>query len=97
MHHSVEKWDLGDVHTNSIEDVCSRCKRSIVGAFKNVSERHRNHYLEEMEWLFNTCNNPHMVGDTLIRIVRNPAMRYKERVDGKFLPESISRLFRVIS
>ena len=44
---------VGDVHTNSIENVWSLFKRSIMGAFHKISTKHLDRYLEELEWRFN--------------------------------------------
>ena len=39
VNHSAEEWVVGDVHTNSIEGVWSLFKRSIIGAFHQVSDK----------------------------------------------------------
>ena len=72
----------GDVHTSGIEGVWLLFKRSIVGAFQ-ISEKHLDRYIEEMEWRFNNRNNPYMFRDTVIRILRTEPMRYRELVRGK--------------
>ena len=43
--HSEEEWVVGDVHTNSVEGVWSLLKRSIVGAWHQVSAKHLDAYL----------------------------------------------------
>lgn len=83
VNHSEEEWVVGDVHTNGIEGVWSLFKRSIVGAFHQISKKHLDRYIEEMEWRFNNRNNPYMFRDTLIRILRTEPMRYRELVGGK--------------
>lgn len=50
VNYSMEEWVFGDVHTNTIEGVWSHFKRSIIGAFHKVSEKHLDKYLEELEW-----------------------------------------------
>ena len=80
VNHSVEEWVRGDVHTNSIEGVWSLFKRSIVGAFHQVSEKHLDRYLEELEWRFSNRDNNHIFVDTLRRIVRTPRLEYKDLV-----------------
>ncbi len=45
-------------------------KRSIIGAFHHVSEKHLDRYLEELEWRFGNRDNDHIFVDTLRRIVR---------------------------
>ena len=57
VNHSIEEWVDGDVHTNSIEGVWSLFKRSIIGAFHKVSEKHLDRYLEELEWRYGNREN----------------------------------------
>ena len=52
---------MGDVHTNTIEGVWSLFKRSIIGAFHKVSEKHLDRYLEELEWRYSNRNNDHIL------------------------------------
>ena len=72
------EWVRGDIHTNTIENVWSLLKRSIVGAFHNISVKHLDRYLEELEWRFNNRDNPHIFRDTLRRIVDTGALQYSE-------------------
>ena len=76
VNHSIEQWAVGDVHTNSIEGVWSLFKRSIVGAFHHVSEKHLDRYLEELEWRFGNRDNDHIFVDTLRRMVHTNPMTY---------------------
>ena len=39
VNHSAEEWVVGDVHTNSIENVWSLFKRSITGAFHKIQHQ----------------------------------------------------------
>ena len=78
--HSLEKWVVGDVHTNGIEGVWSLFKRSIVGTFHKMSRKHLDRYLEELEWRFNNRNNPHIFPDTLKRIMNTESLTYKRLV-----------------
>ena len=80
VNHSQEEWVIGDVHTNSIENVWSLFKRSIIGAFHKMSAKHMDRYLSELEWRFNNRNNPRIFMDTLRRIVRTPHMTYRQLV-----------------
>ncbi|MCY4471133.1 MAG: IS1595 family transposase [Thiotrichales bacterium] len=80
VNHSQEVWVIGDVHTNSIENVWSLFKRSIIGAFHKMSAKHMDRYLSELEWRFNNRNNPRIFMDTLRRIVRTPHMTYRQLV-----------------
>ena len=80
VNHSAEQWVVGDVHTNSIEGVWSLFKRSIMGSFHKVSEKHLDRYLEELEWRFNNRKNPHIFRDALKRIVTTGALPYQDLV-----------------
>ena len=80
VNHSEEVWVIGDVHTNGIENAWSLFKRSIIGAFHKMSEKHLDRYLEEFEWRFNNRKNPHIFIDTLRRIVNTPHLTYREIV-----------------
>ena len=73
---------IDDVHTKSIEGVWSLFKRSIVGAFHKISEKHMDRYLEETEWRFNNRDNPHMFRDTMRRMLDTATLTYRQLVDG---------------
>ena len=81
VNQSQEVWVIGDVHTNSIENVWSLFKHSINGAFHKMSAKHMDRYLSELEWRFNNRKNPRIFMDTLRRIVRTPHMTYRQLVD----------------
>ena len=80
VNHSADEWVMGDVHTNTIEGVWSLFKRSIVGAFHKVSEKHLDRYLEELEWRFSNRNNGHIFVDTLRRMVNTERLTYQQLV-----------------
>ena len=80
VNHSIEEWAVGDVHTNSIEGVWSLFKRSIIGAFHKVSEKHLDRYLEELEWRYSNRDNEHIFIDTLRRIVNTQHLTYARLV-----------------
>ncbi len=80
VNHSADEWVVGDVRTNSIENVWSLFKRSLMGAFHKMSRKHMDRYLEELEWRFNNRANPHIFRDTLARIVRTEPMPYRKLV-----------------
>ena len=82
VNHSAEEWVVGDVHTNSIEGVWSLFKRSIIGAFHQVSEKHLDKYLKELEWRYSNRENDHIFVDTLRRMVNTEHMEYRELVAG---------------
>lgn len=58
-------------------------ERPIVGAFHQISRKHLDRYIEEIEWRFNNRNNPHMFRDTVKRILTTDPLRYRALVDKK--------------
>ena len=85
VNHGKEEWVRGNIHTNGIENAWSLFKRSIIGAFHHISEKHLNAYLEEFEWRFNGRENQNLFRDTLIRLLHTPKMEFKELVQNKTL------------
>ena len=69
VNHSTEEYVRGDVHTNSVEGAFSLFKRSIVGAYHQVSAKHLPAYLDEFEFRFDNRNNPYLFRDTLLRLI----------------------------
>lgn len=78
--HSKEEWVRGNTHTNGVENAWSLFKRSVVGAFHHVSEKHINQYLNEFDWKFNGRENPYLFRDTLIKLLNTPKMEFKELI-----------------
>jgi transposase-like protein len=78
VNHKAEEWVRGDVHTNSVENVWSLLKRSIVGSFHKLSLKHLDAYLDELEWRFNNRENPYLFRDTLLRLLSSENLEYKE-------------------
>ena len=56
--HSTKEWVRGDVHTNTVENVWSLFKRSVIGSYHQVSVKHLPAYLDEFEWRYNNRDNP---------------------------------------
>ena len=77
VNHSVEEWARGDVHTNNVENVWSLLKRSIVGTYHQISAKHLEAYLDELEWRFNNRDNPWLFRDTLIRLLHAEPLPYQ--------------------
>lgn len=77
VRHRAEEYVRGDVHTNSVEGVWSLFKRSIVGSFHQVSEKHLDRYLDELEWRFNNRENPYLFRDTLKKLISAENLEYK--------------------
>ena len=80
VRHSIDEWVVGDVHTNTIEGVWSLFKRSIVGSFHKISDKHIDRYLDELEWRYSNRDNDHIFVDTLRRIVNTSPMTYEQLV-----------------
>ena len=76
--HSEEEWVVGDVHTNSVEGVWNLLKRSIVGAWHQVSAKHLDAYLSEVEFRINHRDDPYIFEAVLIRLLYGQALRYRE-------------------
>lgn len=69
VNHSLKEWVRGDVHTNSVEGVWSLLKRAIIGAYHQISHKHLDAYLNELEFRFGNRSNPHQFRDTIKRLV----------------------------
>ncbi|MPZ50900.1 MAG: IS1595 family transposase [Dehalococcoidia bacterium] len=78
VNHKAEEWVRADVHTNTVEGVWSLFKRSIVGSYHQLSEKHMDAYLDEMAFRFNNRSNPYLFRDTLIHLVRAQVLPYSE-------------------
>ena len=74
--HSADEWVRGDVHTNTIEGAFSLFKRSIVGAYHQVSAKHLPAYLDEFEFRFDNRHNPYLFRDTLLRLLKSEGLPY---------------------
>lgn len=80
--HSDDEWVRGDVHTNTIENVFSLFKRSVVGSYHKVSRKHLDAYLDELEWRFNNRDNPFLFRDTLLKLIKADNLPYDILVTG---------------
>lgn len=78
--HGAEEWVRADVHTNSVESVWSLLKRSIVGSYHQLSAKHLPAYLEEIAFRFNNRENPFLFRDTLLRLIGQEPLTYRELV-----------------
>jgi transposase-like protein len=76
--HNKDEWVRGDVHTNSIENAWSLFKRSVVGAYHQVSAKHLDAYLDEFEWRFNNRKNPYLFRDTVLKLIESSNLQYKK-------------------
>lgn len=78
--HKAEEWVRGDVHTNTVESVFSLFKRSIIGAYHQVSAKHLPAYLDEFGFRFDNRRNPYLFRDTLVRLLGAQALPYGKLV-----------------
>ena len=79
--HCDKEWARGDVHTNSIENVWSLLKRSIVGSYHQVSAKHLDAYLDELEFRFNNRENPYMFRDALCKLLVSNNLPYTKLIE----------------
>ena len=80
VNHSIGEYARGSVNTNSVENIWSLLKRSIIGSYHKVSIKHLDAYLDELEWRFNNRDNPWLFRDTLIQLLRSENLPYQELV-----------------
>lgn len=78
VNHSVKEWVRGEVHTNGIESVWSLFKRSIVGSYHQLSDKHLDAYLDEFEWRFNNRENDYLFRDTLVCLLTADSLSFAE-------------------
>ena len=78
--HAQKEWVRGIVHTNTLENVWTIFKRSVIGSYHKVSEKHLERYLDEFEFRFNNRNNPYLFRDTLLRLLMSSNLEYKNLV-----------------
>lgn len=78
VNHKAKEYVRGDVHTNSIENAWSLFKRSVVGSYHKVSEKHLDAYLDEFEWRFNNRKNPFLFRDTILKLIASSNLEYKK-------------------
>ena len=76
VNHSIGEYVRGNVHTNSVENVWSLLKRSIIGSYHKVSVKHLDAYLDELEWRFNNRDNPWLFRDTLTKLLHSDNLPY---------------------
>jgi len=80
VNHTAKEYVRGDVHTNGIESVWSLLKRSIIGSYHQVSAKHLDLYLDELEWRFNNRDNARLFPDTLKALLLAETLEYKALV-----------------
>lgn len=80
VNHSKKEYVRGEFHTNSIENVWSLLKRSIIGTYHKLSTKHLNAYLDELEWRFNNRSNPYLFNDTLKKLIESENLEYSKLI-----------------
>ncbi len=78
--HFKKEYVRGDVHTNSIENVWSLFKRSVIGSYHQVSVKHLDRYLDEFEFRFNNRENSFLFRDTLLKLLASTNLEYKNLI-----------------
>ncbi len=78
VNHRQEEWVRADVHTNTVEGVWSLLKRSIVGSYHQLSEKHLEAYADEVAFKFNNRQNPYWFRDTILNLLKGETLRYAE-------------------
>ena len=76
--HSEEEWVRGDVHTNTVESVWSLFKRGVIGTYHQLSVKHLDAYLDELEHRYNNRENKFLFRDTLMKLVKAEKLPYAE-------------------
>jgi len=66
INHSAGSYVVGDVHTNTIEGFFGNLKTGMRGAYKHVSDRWLQSYLDEYAWRYNERNNPRSMFRSLV-------------------------------
>jgi transposase-like protein len=82
VNHGRDEYVRGDVHTNTVEGVFSLFKRSLVGAYHQVSVKHLDRYLDEFSFRFDNRNNPYLFRDTLLRLIKSDSLTYEKLTAG---------------
>jgi transposase-like protein len=67
VNHKAEQWVNGKVHTNTVENIWSLLKRSIIGAYHKVSVKHLDSYLDELEFRYNNRKNEWAFRDAMLK------------------------------
>ena len=80
VNHSAEEWVRGDIHINTVENVWSLFKRSVIGSYHKLSTKHLDSYLDELEWRFNNRDNPYLFRDTLLKLIQSENLSYESLI-----------------
>jgi transposase-like protein len=80
VNHSEGEYVRGNVHVNSMENVWSLLKRSIIGSYHQVSAKHLDAYLDELEFRFNNRENPFMFRDAMLKLLLAETLPYAKLI-----------------
>jgi transposase-like protein len=83
VNHAHKEWVRGDVHSNTIENVWSLFKRSVIGSYHQVSVKHLPKYLDELEWRYNNRTNPFLFRDTVRALTQSDTLTLAELTAAK--------------
>jgi transposase-like protein len=73
INHSAGHYVLGEVHTNAIEGAFGNLKTGMRGAYKKVSRKWLQSYLDEFSWRHNARYGSHSMFEQLLaRAVATP-------------------------
>ncbi len=78
VNHSIEEWVRGDVHTNTVESVWSLLKRAIIGSYHQISHKHLDAYLDELEFRFDNRKNPYLFREVISRLLQADCLPYEK-------------------
>jgi len=81
VEHRDKEYAKGDVHVNSMENIWSLLKRSIIGSYHQVSAKHLDAYLDELEFRFNNRENPYMVRDAMLKVLLAETLPYAKLIE----------------
>ena len=81
VNHSEKEYVRGDVHVNSMENIWSLLKRSIIGSYHQVSAKHLGAYLDELEFRFNNRENPYMFRDAMLKLLLAETLPYNKLIE----------------
>jgi transposase-like protein len=82
VNHGRRQWVQGDVHTQTMEDVWSLFKRSVIGSYHHLSVKHLQAYLDELTFRYNNRENAYLFRDTLLTLVGAGSLPYAELIAG---------------
>jgi transposase-like protein len=63
-----------------MENIWGLLKRSIIGSYHQVSAKHLDAYLDELEFRFNNRENPFMFRDTMLKLLLADTLPYAKLI-----------------